>query len=443
MHENALLFSRARWGIAGSLALMALADLVMPSLFPFMGVNLPGLWMLFVSAALLLANIPITISASRLSKASGKAAVEMNFWVQIAVDLSAITVLVHIAGSTTTFAPFLYLLHIVLGCVFFPVTTSLLIWALSASLYGLVVSLETSGIIEPHSIWIALQADPLLDRTMAIVQGGTAPAIWLAIWALVAMLTHAVRAKDESLQAANDRLVKANREKNVRVIRTVNDINSAFAGIKASVDLLSIRHREEMPPDAQMHVALVHQKAEELEGRLQEILMVGDIDKNDTGASSILSEVFESVTRNVMGKAWAKGVKVEVDVPSLTVAGHAHQLAALFSCLVVNGICYSQPGAVVRVSARKDNDRCLVAVSDEGAGISEKDLPKIFDDYFRSEEAKELNPSGLGLGLGVVKELCEALDLGITVKSALGKGSTFEVALPLAQEKTQSQAADS
>ncbi len=431
MHENAVIFSRCRWGIAGGLAIVALVSLLWPELFLFFGISVPDFLVLVLAALLLLANIPLAFFAGRLRKDSSEAAVEMNFWAQIALDLLAITFLVYIAGSRTSFAPFLYLVHIVLACVFFPKKTSFLIWLLSAILYAFVVALETAGIIQPQTMWVCITDLPVYDRTASLVHGASAPALWFAIWALVCMLTHAVREKDESLQAANDRLVQADKEKNSRVVRTVNDIKGAFSGIKASVDLLAIQHRENLPEEAGMHVALVHEKAEALENRLQEILMAGDVKEGEDGASCSLNEVFDTVTSNVMGRAWSRGVKVHVDLPQATVTAQAHQLAALFSSLIANGIAYSESGGEVHVSASMEDGRCRVTVSDKGAGIEESDLAYIFDDYFRGEQAKLMNPAGLGLGLGVVKDLCETLGLKIVVKSTPGQGSTFAVSLPM------------
>jgi signal transduction histidine kinase len=73
-----------------------------------------------------------------------------------------------------------------------------------------------------------------------------------------------------------------------------------------------------------------------------------------------------------------------------------------------------------------------VAVTDRSAGIEPEDLPHIFDRFWRSEAAKQLQPQGQGIGLPLVKRLVELQGGKIIVESRLGHGTTFQFSLPLA-----------
>jgi signal transduction histidine kinase len=80
----------------------------------------------------------------------------------------------------------------------------------------------------------------------------------------------------------------------------------------------------------------------------------------------------------------------------------------------------AEPGAVV------------LDVQDTGVGIPQRDLPRIFERFYRVDQARSRETGGTGLGLAIVKHVCENHGGDITVDSELGRGTTFEVRLPVA-----------
>jgi signal transduction histidine kinase len=84
----------------------------------------------------------------------------------------------------------------------------------------------------------------------------------------------------------------------------------------------------------------------------------------------------------------------------------------------------------VEISAREEADEVRVLVADHGIGIREEVLPRIFDEFFRTKEGARFNRMSTGLGLAIVKEIARRYGLRIRVTSELGKGTTFEVAIP-------------
>ena len=76
----------------------------------------------------------------------------------------------------------------------------------------------------------------------------------------------------------------------------------------------------------------------------------------------------------------------------------------------------------------------VVEVEDSGIGISDEDLPRIFDRFFRADQARSHETPGSGLGLSIAKWVAEAHDGRIEVSSRLGQGSLFRIRLPLARE---------
>ena len=106
-------------------------------------------------------------------------------------------------------------------------------------------------------------------------------------------------------------------------------------------------------------------------------------------------------------------------------------LLQIIENLMTNAIKYSPDGGEVKVEARKaDADTVTITVSDHGIGMTEEDVEKIFDRFYRVKSDKTNKIHGLGLGLAICKDLAVALDGDIKCESKLGKGSSFTVTIP-------------
>ena len=133
-------------------------------------------------------------------------------------------------------------------------------------------------------------------------------------------------------------------------------------------------------------------------------------------------------------EAAAKGIAIEMslapDLPS--VRGDPVGLEDLLTNLLANAIRYTPAGGRIGVRITSRDERAIIEVKDTGIGIAPVDLAHIFEEYYRSEDARALVREGSGLGLAIVRSVVEAHDGDIAVKSAPGEGTTFTVRLPLA-----------
>ncbi len=112
------------------------------------------------------------------------------------------------------------------------------------------------------------------------------------------------------------------------------------------------------------------------------------------------------------------------------VLGDKYRLKQMFYNLVENAIKYSEGGGKVEVLTAQNGKYANVLVKDEGLGIDEKDIPYIFDRFYRVDKSRSRDAGGTGLGLSICKWIAEAHGGKITVESALGMGSCFTVWLP-------------
>lgn len=134
----------------------------------------------------------------------------------------------------------------------------------------------------------------------------------------------------------------------------------------------------------------------------------------------------------------AKNIKLVIGADcGADVLGNSDLLLQCFHNLVSNAVQYSPAGSRVGVGARVVRDAVEVAVSDQGIGIDPQDQERIFERFFRVDQARSRNTGGTGLGLSIVRHVVENHGGDIRVWSRTGKGSTFTVRIPLADEATK------
>lgn len=147
-----------------------------------------------------------------------------------------------------------------------------------------------------------------------------------------------------------------------------------------------------------------------------------------------VAEVIELAVDHARVAADAKRIRMTVDAPSgITVLGDPNLLLMGVHNLVTNAIHYSSEGSPVGVGARVNGDVVEVSVTDQGIGIAPEDQERIFERFYRVDQARSRRTGGTGLGLSIVKHVVENHGGDLRVWSRLGKGSTFTVRLPLAE----------
>ncbi len=131
--------------------------------------------------------------------------------------------------------------------------------------------------------------------------------------------------------------------------------------------------------------------------------------------------------------AEAKGIAVVAGGEhGLTVLGSESQLITALSNLVDNAVAYSPGHTRVAIGTRRRDDLVEVSVSDQGLGIAEADLDRIFERFYRADPARSRDTGGTGLGLAIVKHIATNHAGSVDVWSVEGSGSTFTLRLPVA-----------
>ena len=152
----------------------------------------------------------------------------------------------------------------------------------------------------------------------------------------------------------------------------------------------------------------------------------GEIKPNfeDFDIVKLVEEVFDGLDM----RAKKKGIKLNFATSyskPIKVKADRKRILEVISNLVVNSINYGKKNGKTTVSFMDMGQNILVDVTDDGIGISEKDIPRIFERFYRTDKSRSRDQGGTGLGLAIVKHIIEAHNQTINVRSKPDKGSSF------------------
>lgn len=178
---------------------------------------------------------------------------------------------------------------------------------------------------------------------------------------------------------------------------------------------------------------IIAKESERLQTLIEELLELSKIEQSYfklNWATTDLKRIIEEVYDLLKEKASTKDIFLDLVIEGdTTLEGDAARLKQIAINLVNNAIMYTPSGGKVTIFLKGRDSRVELDVIDTGVGISENELPRIFERFYRIDRARSRNSGGTGLGLAIVKHLVEAHAAKITVNSEIGKGTTFSIEL--------------
>ncbi len=159
---------------------------------------------------------------------------------------------------------------------------------------------------------------------------------------------------------------------------------------------------------------------------------VMDIRKQPFDIAKIVRDVFEMLEDKAKRKSIKLKFKKEPDKP-VKVEGDPRRIEQVLANLVVNAIKYGKEKGYVEIGFFDMDDKILIEVADNGMGIPETDVPRIFERFYRVDKSRSRDVGGSGLGLAIVKHIIDSHKQTINVRSTTGIGSTFSFTLKKAK----------
>lgn len=215
---------------------------------------------------------------------------------------------------------------------------------------------------------------------------------------------------------------------------TSQELRTPATSILGSLGLLD-RLSDDLPENARRLVRIARDNSKRLAGLVNDVL---DLSRLAEGAITLdlvsldaVGHLREAIEAN-SGFASAHDVRLECDTPApgLFVMADANRLQQVHSNLLSNAIKFSPPQAVVTLSARREGERVVIAVQDNGCGIPEEFQARIFNRFEQARESDATVKGGSGLGLAIARELVSLMRGEIGFFSKPGEGARFWVSLP-------------
>ncbi|MGA1840311.1 MAG: two-component system histidine kinase PnpS [bacterium] len=187
--------------------------------------------------------------------------------------------------------------------------------------------------------------------------------------------------------------------------------------------------------NAKDFLRIIYSESNRLSNLIDDILNLSHIESGGLTLdlkSCDIPSIINKVISGLKKQAEDKSIKIETYIPDgiPKIKADDARIAQVLLNLIDNAIKYSQAGSAVRVSVENKNEHIRIEVSDTGDGIPEKDLPRIFERFYRVDKARSRQLSGTGLGLSIVKHIVQAHHGEVSVESILDQGSAFSFTIP-------------
>ncbi len=265
--------------------------------------------------------------------------------------------------------------------------------------------------------------------TNAEVETGT-PTRWLRVTALPV-------GNDGSVLIVARDVTESRRLDAVRrdfVTNASHELKTPVASIRAAAETLHDVASDD-PPAVRRFAHQLEREALRLQRIVTDLLDLSRLESgSDLDERVRLDEVADEEVSRLQEAASEAGLTLTFSADGVpAVRGSARDLALLVRNLVDNAIRYTKPGGGVDVAVSGDDSEVRLRVHDSGLGIPTKDLPRVFERFYRVDRARSRDTGGTGLGLAIVKHVAENHGGGVDVASELGSGSTFVVTLPAAR----------
>ena len=212
-----------------------------------------------------------------------------------------------------------------------------------------------------------------------------------------------------------------------------HELRTPITSIKGFVETL-LEDALEQPVEARRFLEIIARQTDRMEAIVTDLLSMARLEQEEREVSlepGLVFDVLEAAIQSCQPLAKEKGVEVRLKGDKGQQAWmQVTLLEQAVANLLDNAIKYSPEGGTVLVEAATQGSELVLSVSDEGPGIDEEHLPRLFERFYRVDKARSRSLGGTGLGLAIVKHIALLHRGRVEVESELGRGSTFRICLP-------------
>ncbi len=209
-----------------------------------------------------------------------------------------------------------------------------------------------------------------------------------------------------------------------------HELKTPVAAILASAEALQMALSRD-PASAQRFGEQIERLARQLAKLVGDLLDLSRLEASEPDHESVrLDQVAEEEVNRFRPAAESAGLTLTSSSSAISVSGSRRDLGLAIRNLLENAIRHTPAGGAIELRLRSDNGDALVEVVDSGEGIPKRELPRIFERFYRVDTARARATGGTGLGLAIVRHVVERHGGSVQVESELGQGSTFRLRIP-------------
>jgi two-component system phosphate regulon sensor histidine kinase PhoR len=219
------------------------------------------------------------------------------------------------------------------------------------------------------------------------------------------------------------------------VANVSHELKTPVTAIKGFVETLRDGALDDRP-QAERFLDIVARHSERLQAIIEDLLSLSRLEQEEEAAElarteTACADVLQAAVQDCAVKAETRQIAVSVTCDaSLRARINAPLIEQAVVNLLDNAINSSKPGSTVWVGVAQDGPDIIIQVRDQGVGIPQQHLPRLFERFYRVDKARSREHGGTGLGLAIVKHIALAHSGRVSVTSTVGKGSTFTLHLP-------------
>ena len=188
------------------------------------------------------------------------------------------------------------------------------------------------------------------------------------------------------------------------------------------------------PKNAERFLNIISKHIDRLNMLIDDLLILAKLEEKPEEVKlneEKIRPLLRSVMEDLEFKANEKKITISIDCDeNLTARINRHLVEQAISNLLDNAVKYSDKKTSIEVGAYSDDHKLVIIVKDEGYGISQEHIPRLFERFYRIDKGRSREEGGTGLGLAIVKHIVNTMHGTIDVESALGEGTTFIVKIP-------------
>jgi signal transduction histidine kinase len=245
----------------------------------------------------------------------------------------------------------------------------------------------------------------------------------------------------QELEDLNEKVQEANRLKTEFVTVVTHELRSPLTSIAGYLDLLLEEEGREGAEAREAYLQIVKRNADRLLELINDLLDLARLEAGKLELKRVpldLEGLIQEVSGALRPQIESKGQHLHLDlaVSLPVVTGDPERLTQILLNLVSNAHKYTPQGGSITVATRAEHVGVCIAVQDTGIGLSSEEQQQLFTKFFRAQHPLAQEAGGTGLGLAIARALAELHGGTLTVVSAPGQGSTFNVTLPAAPALT-------